>query len=654
MDTGSTPAQSRAVCDERSTQIEERYRGLVRQIPLLYVVAASSIVGLSLSTSGPFDTLAGPAGILIVIMAWRFIYWIRARGRPIEAAEAQAQIKNMRIFAVIVAVGFSVWSQYLISTFPDSSIEIVFFTSLSAIGCAFALSSDPKAASAPLFLLGLPLAARLLSLGSGAELGMGVSLLLVILLTYRLVRVQNRTVADLVSSRLRLEIERNRARDAECSAQQQALTDPLTGIANRRALIRALEGHVSQEVGDVAIASIDLDGFKPINDVFGHAVGDTALSCIATRLVEQFGRESLVARVGGDEFAVLWLGQGAWLKASRATPRLLKTINEPILVAARTLRMAGCVGVARGDGPGYDASVLLDQADTALYHAKSKGSGRSEIFSDELLNGKQRLIAIENALRDGTLVSEMVLVYQPIQMAHSGDLIAFEALARWASPALGDVGPGEFIPVAEQINMISPLTERSLELAIRCAGDWPSHISLSFNVSAVYLCAEEAAGKILSTLRKARFPAERMQLEVTETAVLTEFEVPRKNLAVLREAGACIALDDFGAGNASISYLREMNFDAVKFDGSLIVDIARDPRRQKLLKGLVQLCQSLGTSSTAEHVSSIEDLAQVQASGCDNVQGFLVGRPVSQNAHVLRNPALRGMGLGEKRAFVPT
>ena len=636
MDVRHSPAPALDGRDEKSAQIVEQYRGLIRQIPLLYVVVASSIVGLKISISGAFDTLAGPAGVLILIIIWRFCHWIRARGRETDAAQARAQILKMRIFAVIVAAGFSIWAQYLISAFPDSSAGIIYFTSLSAIGCAFALSSDPPAASAPIFLLGFPLGARLLAFGEGPQLGMGVSLLLVLLLTHRLVWVQNRNVADLVSSRLSLEVERNRAREAERSAKQQALTDPLTGIANRRAFIHALEGHVSKEVGDVAIASIDLDGFKPINDLFGHAVGDMALSRIATRLVSEFGRESLVARIGGDEFAILWLGQGAWIDASRAIPRLLKSINEPIAANERTLRMAGCVGVAIGEGPGHDPSALLNEADTALYHAKSQGSARSAVFSEALLRGKERLIAIENALREGTLLREMELVYQPIRAAQTEELVAFEALARWESPALGNVGPGEFVPVAEQINMISPLTERSLRLAAGCACDWPRQITLSFNVSAVYLCAEDAAETLLSILRQVRLPAERVQIEVTETAVLTEFDVPRMNLAALRSAGARIALDDFGAGNASISYLREMKFDVVKFDGSLIAGIAEDPRRQKLLKGLIKLCHSLGADSTAEHVESIEDLTLVRALGCDNMQGFLVGRPTPLNANVLK------------------
>lgn len=243
---------------------------------------------------------------------------------------------------------------------------------------------------------------------------------------------------------------------------------------------------------------------------------------------------------------------------------------------------------------------------------------------------------IETAVRDSTLLDEMEVVYQPIRTAISGELIAFEALARWTSPELGEVSPSEFIPIAEQMNMISAITERSLEIAAHCARVWPAPVSLSFNVSAAYLCTEDASERILTILEKAGFPVERMQLEVTETAVLTEFDLPRKHITTLRTAGARIALDDFGAGSASISYLREMNFDAVKFDGSLIVGVATDPRRKSLLEGLVKLCQSLGAVSTAEHVASIEDLAEVRTLGCDNVQGYLLGKPGPLTAEILR------------------
>ena len=622
--------------EEESEQFQERYRGLLRQIPLLYLIAASSIIGLSLATSGMVESMLGAPGVLIVIIIWRFCHWTMVQHRPIDPKEARAQIKKSRILAVILASGFSIWAQYLILSFPQSSVAVIFFASLSAIGCAFALSSDPRAASAPVFLLGLPLGAHLLLLGSGPQFGMGVSLLLVLLLTYRLVHLQNRNVSELISSRSYLEAERNRAREAELAAQQQALTDPLTGIANRRAFIRALKGHNSKEVGDIAIASIDLDRFKPINDVFGHDAGDMALSCIAARLVERLGNECLVARMGGDEFAVLWKGRGAWVNASRAIPRLLEAVNEPLAAGGRTLRIGGCVGLAMGDGPGHEFSTLLSQADAALYHAKAKGSGRSAVFSDDLSRRDDRRLVVESAIRDSTLLRDMEVVYQPIRTARTSELIAFEALARWKSPVLGEVSPSEFIPIAEQMNMISAITERSLEMATQCALEWPAQVSLSFNVSAVYLCTEEASETILAILAKSGFPAERMQLEVTETAVLTDFDLPRKHLATLRTAGARIALDDFGAGSASISYLREMNFDAVKFDGSLILGVAKDPRRRRLLEGLVQLCRSLGAVSTAEHVSTIEDLTLVRALGCDNVQGYLLGRPRALNAEILR------------------
>jgi len=626
------------LCDSEveSAQTKERYGGLLRQIPLLYVIVASSVIGLSLSTSGVLETMLGAPGVLIAVIFLRFCHWVKIRHILVDAHEARTQILRSRILAVLIAGGFSIWAQYLLLNFPASSVEIAFFASLSAIGCAFALSSDPRAASAPLFLLGMPLSAHLLILGSGPQFGMGVSLFLVLFLTYRLVNLQSRNIAALVSSRLSFEAERNRAREAELSAKQQALTDPLTGIANRRAFIHVLEGHISNEPGDIAVASIDLDGFKPINDVFGHEAGDVALSSIAARLVERFAPESFVARMGGDEFAILWQGRGAWVKASGAIPRLIAAVNEPISVGDRTLRIGGCVGLALGDGPESEHGVLLSQADAALYKAKAEGSGRSTTYSDEISSGEDRRLIIETAVRDSTLLRELEVVYQPIRTAQTGELIALEALVRWESSTLGPVSPNEFIPIAEQLNMIGEITERTLELAACCARDWPTQVSLSFNVSAVYLCTEAASETLLAILANTGFSAERVQLEVTETAVLTEFDLPRKHLAALRAAGASIALDDFGAGSASISYLREMNFNAVKFDGSLIAGLAKDPRRQRLLNGLAKLCGSLGTVSTAEHVASAEDLAHVRASGCDNVQGYLLGRPSPLTASSLR------------------
>jgi diguanylate cyclase (GGDEF)-like protein len=640
--------------------IEERYRMLLRQIPLLYAVALANYLGLHLATGGAFETLLSPSNVLIAVVVLRLVHWLRARRRVLPPARMRRELQKTWCFALLVSLGFSCWALSLIhGGKPDYDGHVITFGTLAAIGCAYGLSSFPSAARLPLLVLGLPLAVRLICSDDAAHIGMGICIAVVLLLILHLLHLHNHSFCQLVESRSVIAAERERALRAEKQAKAEkakakivADTDPLTGLANRRAFLRTLgrrAAAVPRTGASFALAMVDLDGFKPINDTFGHAAGDAVLKEVGVRLAAAAGEGALIARTGGDEFALL-LPNARTLAAGSATgTAVCAALGEPFAVDGREFRISGCCGVTLL-GPGdCNAGEALIRADTALYRAKENGRSGVAVYSAEMDESHRRRSLIEQALRLPATKAQIGLVYQPITDLATGEIRALEALARWHHPELGAISPAEFIPAAEQINVIKELSDTLLAQAAAQAGRWAQSVRLSFNLSAVQLCTDGSATRILAILAEAGMDPHRLQVEVTETALLVDFSVARDNLEALRSAGARIVLDDFGAGHASISYLREMRFDGVKLDGSLIVKAAESLRSRRLLKGVVELCSSLGLPCVAEHIETEEQRALLREFGCRDGQGYLLSRPLEADA-AARLAAPKLLRLGGTRA----
>jgi diguanylate cyclase (GGDEF)-like protein len=533
---------------------------------------------------------------------------------------------------------FCVWS---IRLFLEGSLDqqrlAVLFGTLTAMGCAYGLSSFPSAARIPLALIALPIALLLIVTGSLYHIAVGLSLGSVTLLILRLVTLHNIGFTRLVESRSQIAVERARARQAEALAVHEkaranavAETDHLTGLPNRRSIMAALDALRDvggSEKGQFALALLDLDGFKPINDTYGHSTGDTVLCEVGSRLQAAVGRMAVVGRMGGDEFAMLLSVCDDAEMAMGMADRACAALQCPFVVGGRRFRLSACCGVAMLEDSA-DALRALMAADTALYAAKADGRGKVALFSPAMEQKHSRRAAIEAALREEATYGNIRLFYQPIFDLQSGALRSFEALARWTCPILGDVSPGEFIPIAEQSGAIAELGEKLFVQAIAEAKTWPDSICLSFNLSAVQLCSLDSSEKLLAALRDHGMDPRRLKIEVTETALLMDFELARANLDVLRREGVRVVLDDFGAGHASIAYLREIRFDAIKLDGSLLASVAVSRSGQQLLKGVLDLCASLGTSCVAECIETKDQLELLRQLNCRAGQGFLLGKPL--------------------------
>ncbi|HEY0411516.1 MAG TPA: EAL domain-containing protein [Allosphingosinicella sp.] len=635
--------------------LEERYRALQRQIPLLYIVILSNLLGLALAAGGDLRAPFRVVTLLVGLIVFRLVHWLKVRDRMPPPERILRELRKTWVYAIFFSLGFCVWAFYLMAQGDPSEYNfVVLFGSLAAIGCAYGVSRYPAAARMPLLLVGVPLAARLAFTGEAQHVGMGISLGVVLLVLLRLLSLQEEGFKALVESRAGMNLERERARRAERLAKLEkakakliADTDPLTGLANRRAFLRIL-GRRSASVaksGGFALGTVDLDGFKPINDTFGHAAGDSVLKEVGRRLAAVAGEGALIARTGGDEFALLLPGVRSDEAARAVGAGICSALQEPFAVEGREFRISGCCGLTllvRGDCRIEEALV---RADTALYRAKQNGRAGVAVFSPDMDEMHRRRKQVETALRQPEAQRQIGLVFQPIRDLSTGELRSFEALARWDHAELGTIPPDQFIPVAEQINVIEEISDALLARAAGEAKKWAGSVRLSFNVSAVQLCTAGSSERILAVLQAAGMDPGRLQVEVTETALLVDFEVARRNLQALRAAGSRIVLDDFGAGHASISYLREMQFDGIKLDGSLVAPVADSLRARRLLKGVLDLCASMGLPCVAEHIETPEQLELLRELGCRDGQGFILSPPLqAEAAAALAGPRLAAIG----------
>jgi len=624
---------------ERTEQLREIVRNLKRQIPLLYAVLLINLVGLHVATRG-LDTPPGPFGmVLALLLGWRFFYWFFLQ-KPIgQIANIESELARIAFFTALISTVFAVWVQFLIVDYEDQIFAVLLYSILMTLGAAFGLSSFSLVAALPVILVGLPVAGRLLFMDEPAYKGIGVSLFLALLLVMRLLYFHGRALTDLVEGRFAVDRERNRAIAAETAALQKASRDGLTGLANRETLVEAVEvglRHASDQKPGSLLALFDLDFFKPANDAYGHAAGDAILAEIGQRMEDEFGQGALVARMGGDEFAIFWPVGLDQSELAEVGAKICRLTADPVVWNGKALKVTASCGLTEAGSRTTSVGEFLRQADSALYKVKTSGRGGWRLYNEELFEYDRRRKEIEGLLLTGRVLEEVEVHFQPIIDLEHGEVVSAEALARWNNADLGAIAPGEFIRVAEQLGMIHELNDVLLRRALSEASKWPGTIGLSFNLSAAQLSRPDAATRLLAIVNESGFPPERLQLEVTETAILSDIEEARKQMQGLRAAGCQLALDDFGAGHTSIGYLRDLSFDVVKFDGSLSAKITECPRARHVLRGLVHLCHSVGSRCVSEHIETIEQLAHVKAMSCDMVQGHLLGAATSTQGLVER------------------
>lgn len=619
---------------EQRAVLRQRFMSVKKQFPWVYGIFVVNVMALDLAVVPHGYDGFNPTLLFLLIIAARLVHWVRLGHREVADALLQRHLLKSYVVACLVCMLFCAWVLFLYVQFADDhAAHVIVFASMTAVGIFYGLSSFPAAARAPIYFLKVPLTLALATSRDLEQVAMALALSFLILLMLRMLRVQDAAFVRLVTTRFDIETRRRSAVESEQSAIEEqarfsaiANSDPLTGLLNRRGLMTALATDSAVPLA-WGLIILDLDGFKPINDTFGHAAGDRLLTEVAARLTVALGARDCAARIGGDEFAIVCHSASAG-EAAALAERVVKSLGEPYAIGTRTMSVSSCAGVS-WRGAGDAVGELMREADLALYSAKKQGRGVVRTFSWEMQEDVQRKTKIEQALRQPGLIDAIDLAYQPIFSLDSLQLRSFEALARWEHSELGWISPAEFIPLTEQISTIEQLSESLLRRAAGAALSWPASVKLSFNLSPVQLSTVGSGERVLRIISGIGFPAHRLQVEVTETALLADFETARNNLAVLRGAGTSVVLDDFGAGYASIGYLREFNFDAIKLDGSLVTSITDVGPALLLLRGVLALCQAMGRQCIAEHIETTAQLRILRQLGCRYGQGFGLARPMN-------------------------
>lgn len=414
----------------------------------------------------------------------------------------------------------------------------------------------------------------------------------------------------------------------ESQARRVARTDWLSHLPNRRALIEALE-QVSLR-GDIDLKSvvfIDLDGFKDVNDIYGHSVGDDLIIVMAKMLSERVPPGGMLARMGGDEFAMTIGGERAEALADAFAGSVLDFLKSPIRLGERTIHISASIGIASGTLIECTSNELFRRADIAMYHSKITGKGRITHYDAELNSARERQLAIENQIRHGLERDEFEVWYQPIIDARSQKMTSVEALVRWPRRPEGELGPDSFISIAETSGLIYKLGQFVLHRACQDLEPF-GDLKLSVNISPAQFRDPEFEDRVAKVLEITRFPANRLQLEVTETYVLENPERARTAIANLKALGTAVALDDFGTGYSSIGYLRRFNFDTIKIDKSLAGLVDNDEQAAALVSGTVRIANALGMAVVAEGVENEKQMKLLRLAGCDQLQGFWFSQPM--------------------------
>jgi len=418
----------------------------------------------------------------------------------------------------------------------------------------------------------------------------------------------------------------------QCRAEQRiahmAGHDALTGLPNRLLFREGMEQALAAPDRDnsVAVLSIDLDCFKEVNDTHGHPAGDALLRGVADRLRRCVG-DGMVARLGGDEFAMIRVGAQSADDVVLLAERILKTLGEPMKVEGHDIRVGSSIGIAIAPAHGDDPDELLKHADTALYRAKADGRRTFRLFEPEMNIQALARRSLEADLRGALDRGEFELHYQPFVNVLSNQVTGFEALIRWNHRDKGLIPPADFIPLAEETGLINPIGDWVLRQACMDAADWPAGLQIAVNLSPVQLRNRALPRLVILALAAARLDPKRLELEITETALLKDDEALLASLHHLRALGVRIAMDDFGTGYSSLKYLRSFPFDKIKIDRSFVNELGIRLDSAAIVRAVAELGRSLAMTTTAEGVETEAQLAHLKHEGCTEVQGYLFSRP---------------------------
>jgi diguanylate cyclase (GGDEF)-like protein len=609
-----------------------QFQALSSQIPILYVllIINSLAVAITHMRSAPlWLSLYVPVG-LSILCVFRLCWWEINGKENVTPERALRLMRTTTGGAGILAFAFGGWAVALYQ-YGDASQQgqVAYFLVVTGISCVFCLMHLPMAATITTIITFSAMVLTFSFSGNPVFVATAISGLFLVLPFLRVINSYFQNFAGLV--RLTEELQKKQAEAEELNRvnSRNALQDQLTGLANRRSFFLCLERLLQKDpAAPPVIGIIDLDGFKPVNDVFGHAAGDLVLKEAARRFLALVGDHGTVARLGGDEFGIIF-PCGMTLKAvADLGQAFCAAVREPFEIPDGSVRVSGSCGIVYPGAGEYTAEDLYEKADFALYQVKSKRNGGVEFFSAEHEKILTRRHLIELELQANDFASELKLEYQPIVELKSGRVVGYEALARWDSPRFGRISPDAFIPAAERTAVIGRMTRILFGQALDALKVIPKHLRLSFNLSARDICDHETSMALLAMIHRSGVDPKRIEFEITETALLSDFDTADEVIGVLRAAGISIALDDFGTGYSSLSHIHRLAFDKLKIDKAFVMNFDRDARCMNITRSVASLCQNLGIASVAEGVESEEIAEELKAVGVRLAQGYHFSRPL--------------------------
>jgi diguanylate cyclase (GGDEF)-like protein len=609
-----------------------------KQIPLLYFILITNTIAVAYTyvPVAPASLSMIVPAVLTAVTGLRTLWWLRQRHVVRSDADILRNLRLTNWIAAPIAAGFTAWSFALYPYGdPFAKSQVAFYMAVTVIGCIFCLMHLRSAALIVTLVVNVPYVLFYFVTGEPTLKAMAINNLLVSGAMVTVLFIYYRDFADLVANRKSLLTQQAATQALSDENFRLANLDSLTELPNRRRFFAELASafaDAERRHVRVAVGIIDLDGFKPINDNYGHSVGDRVLIEAGRRIrevCEGFGPQRVeFARLGGDEFGLVVCGDPEDVDLMRLGERIGERVKLPYQLDTAHTGLSCSIGFALYPDSTTTSEALYECADYSLYHAKRHLRGRTVIFSGELEAEIRSRGVIENLLRTSDFGAEMELVFQPIVDAMSEHTAGFETLARWHSPRLGWVSPADFIPAAERIGLIRPLTQVLLARALATAKTWPDHIRLSFNLSAHDVCAAEGILPLISIIAKSGLPPHRIDFEITETAVTFDFVRAQESIATLKAMGCGISLDDFGTGYSSLSHVHRLPLDKLKIDRSFVADVNENPVSHKIIKSLTGLCDDMEIACVVEGVETRAQLDTLRRLGCDFIQGYYFAKPM--------------------------
>lgn len=611
-----------------------RARALSTQIPMMYLlvlICSGVLVMTHWSVAPIYLTVYFPAA-LTVLSAIRLVRWWYARNAMLSAEQAARMLTQTVAMAALLGVMFAWWALSMAPYGgPFEQAHVMFYLGFTPIACLFCLMHLRIAALILATVVLIPTLIYFYLSGNHVLFLISINLLLVELVMGALLVRNSMDFDRLVEARGNADKRERAARELSEVNARLANADSLTGLANRRYFLHLLQQRLGAQQGSqpqVIVGIIDLDGFKAINDVFGHAIGDQVLVQAGARLNQVGDVGTVVARLGGDEFGIMLAPGTRDDQLDGLATVLVSSLQQPFRFPGAVARISGSVGFAATQA-GDTAEAALARADYAAYEAKTTARGQMVRFSAihaERIAADHRL---EAALMNADFASELTALYQPIVDGRTGERLGYEALARWNSATLGDVPPNRFIPMAERLGLVPVITRAMVSNALQLVADLPRPIRIAVNLSARDLASTDAMRALSRLLSDADQKPCRLDFEVTETAVMSDVAEASQGLLMLLAHGARISLDDFGTGHSSLSRVQTLPLDRIKIDSSFVGSIDSDRASQAIVKTILSLCHNLGLSCVVEGVETVEQMRTLSALGASLFQGYHFGRPQS-------------------------